>query len=263
MHKVMNCKDKPENHKFGPGYISPKYDGLRGFYYPDKGAIYSRDYTRYVGLDHIVTAFMQNNYKHVADVEIFIPGMEFNKASGLIRSYNPTPEARAMVIDTPSFPGLLADRLSARCNVPGIIDPIPHKLVTDHDEVQYYYEKYLNEGFEGLVWKSADHVYRNQRSYHWIRWVPVHSADCMCLGVYEGNGKMAGIAGGIYIRFNGMECKVGTMLGVDYTEREYMLRYSERYIGRTAIVEYKELQPSGKPRQARFKGWRYDKEADA
>jgi ATP-dependent DNA ligase len=137
---------------------------------------------------------------------------------------------------------------------------IPHLKVFAEPDVMKHYETALSSGYEGIVWKSLDHRYENKRNFDWMRMVPVKSEDCEVLGVYEGKGKMAGIAGGIYIDFKGIRCKCGTMKGMTYEDREELLANADNYVGQClAEVEYKELQPSGKPRQPRFKRWRWDK----
>jgi len=49
------------------------------------------------------------------------------------------------------------------------------------------------------------------------------------------------------------------MKGMTYEDRRELLENAESYIDVIAEIEYKNLQPSGKPRQPRFKGWRRDK----
>lgn len=257
-HKVMNCRDW-DGEQLGVGWISPKYDGVRGFIYPGMKHVMSRDFKPLYGLEHITKEL--KDFPYALDVELDIPGMEFNKKSGIIRSYSSSPNVIALVIDTPGLEDIIENRLDARPKISDLIIPIHHEI-GGHIEAEELYKFAIHEGLEGIVWKPERSIYRNTRGI-WIRRVPVHSVDCMCVDVYEGKGKLEGVAGGIYIMFRGMKCKVGTMKGIDFDERAEMWMYSERYIGRTAIVEYKELQPSGKPRQPRFKGWRYDKEADA
>jgi len=203
-------------------------------------------------MGHIIDKL--KGFEWPVDMELTVPGMEFNELSGVIRNHDKSPEAEAWVIDIPS-PGDLVERLARR---PIVLKWLPHYKVYTLARIQSYYDMCIIED-EGIVWKSIDHEYKNKRDWNWMRMVPVPSKDCVCLGVYEGNGKMAGIAGGILVDFNGITCKVGTMKGMTYEDRQELLDNCESYIGVTAEIHYKNLQPSGKPRQPRFKGWRWDK----
>jgi len=256
-HVVRNCKEFDEKRWHKNGCTSLKLDGVRGFYYPGEQRLVSRQNKPIFGMDHILEAL--EGYSWPIDMELFIPGLEFNKMSGLIRNHDATPEAQCHIIDIPS-PGGLVERLARRPRADDFtVFHLPHFRTSKLEYVRGYYNQWLRAGHEGLVWKSLNHEYLNKRDWNWMRMVPVPTADCKCTGVYEGKGKMAGIAGGIYVDFNGIECKVGTMKGLTYEDRAELLENKESYIGVYAEIHYKNLQVSGKPRQPRFKAWRWDK----
>ncbi len=259
-HKVRNCKDFEES-RFKPGFTSPKYDGVRAYYYPGEPLLASRQNKPIRGMEHIVDTL--RHFPYPIDMELFIPGVEFNKLSGIVRNHDTTPEMLARVIDVPS-PGNLKDRLLRRTLIytpenEGIISNIPHYWVDAIDKFWEWHKRFLELDLEGSVYKTPEHEYTNQRNWHWMREVPVKSEDCEVLGVYPGNGKMEGIAGGIWINFNGIECKVGTLKGIDYAKRLEIWENLDEYIGVKIEVQFKNLQPSGRPRQPRMKGFRWDK----
>lgn len=208
-------------------------------------------------MEHIVNEFKRQQVGP-QDFELTVPGLGFNEASGLIRNHESVPTAVAHIFDSLGS-GLLAERLRRRASNTEFITRVPHFIVKNPSEVQYYYEKFLAEGYEGLVWKSLDHEYEYRRSWHWQRLVPATSIDVKVIAFYEGNGKLKGKVGGFYFHFNDQVCKCGTMFGIAEDERVAMWENQDYYKQLTAIVEFKELQPSGQPRQARFKGWRDDK----
>ena len=263
IHQVRNCKDFEES-RFKPGFTSPKFDGVRAYYYPGESILASRQDKPIYGMDHIVEAV--EHFDFPIDMELFIPGMEFNKLSGIVRNHDRTPEAQARVIDVPS-PGNLRERLLRRGDILTdqnklFIENIPHYFVATLERFWGLHLQFLDMKLEGSVYKTLEHEYANKRNWDWMREVPVKSEDCEVLGVYEGKGKMEGIAGGIWINFNSIECKCGTMKGLDYAARKELLENEDQYIGLVAEIQFKNLQPSGKPRQPRFKGWRYDKEVE-
>lgn len=255
-HKVMNCKDFDEKKWHAHGCVGYKYDGVRAFYYPGESLLWSRDEKPLRGFDHII-----DDLKHCGwpvDMELYIHGMEFNKLSGVIRNHDPSPEVLAGIIDV-VCPGDLAQRFDQRPKDTEFVHKILHWKSPTLSHFWAVYKTVINHGYEGVVWKSIAAPYENKRNFNWMREVPIRSEDCKCTGVYEGKGKMAGIAGGIYIDFKGLQCKVGTMKGMTYEDREELLENADQYIGATCEVQYKNLQPTGKPRQPRFKGWRWDK----
>jgi len=263
--KVMNCEEWAAE-RFVPGAVSPKFDGIRGFYAPGETFLYTRNNEPVYGCGHIVEAFKDIKYDHESDMELYIDGMEFNKLSGVIRSYDDCPEVQAMIIDTPSHKGTLIERLQAR--PAHLIQPclhrIPHYRVSDVKALYGRYEQFV-DFCEGLVFKSLDHLYTNCRSWDWMRMVPIKSQDCEMLGVYEGTGKFKNMAGGITVMWwNPVSAtfhptNIGTMKGITVADRIDMFTNRDNYIGRTAQINFKDYQKSGKPRQPRFTTWRFDK----
>lgn len=271
-HQVMLCKDLDEKRLRPSSTWAVKMDGVRAFYYPGVRHLISRDNKRIYGMDHIVEQCTALTRKHCSlDMELYIPGLEqdFNKASGIIRSHNDTPEVNALIFDVPTLANMrrereifMTDSLKPRIDTLGLHSLHIPKFHPIADYPKRKASIFANPKFEGVVIYSPNHYYRNTRSYDWMRDVPIHSEDCVCTGVYEGKGKMEGIAGGIYVTFRGIKnCKVGTLKDFTYEDRRYLLEHSEEFIGIVHEVQFKELQPSGKPRQPRGKGWRYDKAA--
>jgi len=255
---VMLCKDFDPAKVVFPCATSPKLDGVRAFYVPGEKVLWSRNDKPLYGMDHIVNNLQDCNV--VVDMELTVPGALFNTASGIVRSHDKTPQVRGHIIDVVTTGNLVErQRIISTFDDLAYARAIPHYRVGNMRQLLDYDARFIGEGYEGSVVKTLDHVYRNTRSYDWMRIVPVHSIDVKVVGIYEGEGKLAGTAGGFTFVFNDQLCKCGTMLGVTHADRFTMWQAPNAYLGRTAIVEFKELQPSGKPRQPRFKGWRYDK----
>ena len=270
-HMVRNCKDF-DPARFKAGYTSPKYDGVRAYYYPGEALLASRQNKPIYGMEHILAAI--GEFPYPLDIELYIPGMEFNTLSGLVRDHQSHPEIWAYIIDVPS-PGDLRTRLLRRAdlvqapfdptgvggavNTPAPLRNVPHYRVDTLEQFWALHKQFLANGDEGSVWKSLEHQYIHKRDWHWMREVPIHSEDCVILDGYPGQGKMEGILGGFVIDFKGLRCNVGTMKNVTYEDRLEMWLNLDSYIGLVIEVQYKNLQLSGRPRQPRMKGVRYDK----
>lgn len=255
--QVNLCHDLDWSKVSYPSCVSPKIDGIRAVYEPGCSYLISRNQKPIWGMDHIIKDL--NRQPHIVDMELTVPGMGFNELSGLIRNHSVTPNARAHVIDIPDVAGFITERLTRRPFESEHVRHIPHYKVLCRKDIDRYYEKFILEGYEGLVWKSFNHVYRGHRSWHWLRLVPTKTYDVEVIKLYEGAGKLAKMCGGFYFKLNGLLCKCGTMKDITHEERAYMWVYQDQYVGRTAEIEIKEFQPSGMPRQPRFKRWRDDK----
>lgn len=258
MVNVMLCHNLDYSKLKSNGCVSPKIDGIRAVYEPGCTYLISRNHKPIYGMDHIIRAL--SDMRVPVDMELVVPGMEFNELSGLIRNHQPTPEAIAHVFDV-IMAGTLYHRLRHRPKTSGPIIQVPHYRVGPMrvEYIQMKYAEFISEGFEGLVWKDLDSQYTGNRSWAWQRLVPTQTYDVKVEALYEGKGKLLGMCGGFYFKLNGHLCKCGTMKDIDHGERAYMMLMKNEYIGRTAEVEIKEFQPSGMPRQPRFKRWRDDK----
>lgn len=252
-HKVRNCKefDPKKFHKHG--CVSYKEDGVRAFYYPGEDLLWSRQEKPIYGMDHIVQELKDQDTGWPIDMELTIEGMGFNESSGIIRNHDASPQVRAGVIDV-VCPGDILQRFKQRPVPMEFVHLISHWRISSLTQLTRKYDEALILGMEGIVWKSINHDYSNKRNFDWMRLVPIKSEDCEVLDIYEGKGKMSGILGGFIIKFGEHECKVGTLKDFTYADREEVwLNGGEDYIGQIIQVEYKELQPSGRPRQPRFK----------
>lgn len=292
--RVMFVKNfDPKKQKY-PCLVAPKLDGVRG---RGVSKIYSRQKKEFVGLDHIETFLDQlcdrlgipNDF----DGEVTVPGMAFDKASGLIRSDNPTPEAVFNIFDYPGDKRTKKLRLNRLENIillgnnPTPVRIIEHEWCYDETDLMIAYDNYLSDGYEGIVTYDPDSEYEDhsptRRTDSWMRIVPLKTADCKVIGFFEGKKgtKLEGSLGGIIVDYKGHEVRVGSgfaevtwdnlqkakkqkMNGPmlqDYTRtvRSYIWGHQEEFLGMIAECEFKEETKKGSMRQPRFKGWRYDK----
>ena len=163
VHTVRNCLEWDASKFIPSGCVSYKEDGVRGFYYPGESNLWSRDEKPILGMGHIVDDLKDMEYP--IDMELVVPGLEFNKASGIIRNHDSTPQVQARVIDVVS-PGLIQDRLIRRPAPTANVANIDHWKVHSYPQVKKLYTNSLHLGYEGIVWKSLRHEYLNKRNWH-------------------------------------------------------------------------------------------------
>ncbi|MCP3685791.1 MAG: hypothetical protein GY861_24345 [bacterium] len=281
---------RPEKAEY-PLICANKKDGVRGRTIDKK--LFTRSNHKVIGLEHI-----ENNihlYDFELDGEIMIPGHGFDSASGLVRNHDSIPKAVYWIFDCPSHPGNKEERyqfLVDNITESDCVRIIPHFIAVDEESLMGFYEDALSEGDEGLVVYTVDHEYRDARSYDWCRLVPKKTADCKCIGFYEGKKKMEGTLGGITVSYKGHEVGVGSGFSEVFNKKQ-ALRTAEaavkkgapsltiaykreeevffkkmrseiwenkfKYLNKIAVIEFKEETKKGSMRQPIFKGWREDK----
>jgi DNA ligase-1 len=224
-----------------------------------------------LGADHILRA-LEAVEGYSFDGEIMVPGMNFQEGGGAIRSAKVTPDAKLFVfdfIDEPTMPfshryallEALADRQgwSFSLDKPSTITVVRHRAFTSIEEMYHIFNKALYKGYEGLVLKDPNSKYELKRSKSWLKVKNVLDEDCEIVGFYEGEGKYAGMLGGITVlRKNGYISKVGG--GFSDDQRYTLWHNHEAYSGKMVEVHYMEDTPDGDFRHARFKRFRPDKD---
>lgn len=148
-------------------------------------------------------------------------------------------------IATANFPG--SPIIAADSYLPGTYHPqdLANKLVAAG-------------GSDGLILRDPD--------AHWIKDVakegevikvkPSLSLDLRVVGVEEGKGKMAGMAGALLVTYKGKISKAG---GLDYDTRRSWLAEPDKIIGQIVEVECLGITEDGFLREPRIKAVRFDK----
>lgn len=289
---IMLLKTYDQKKARFPILAAVKKDGVRARYI--NGQLVSRQGQKFIGLDHIEKEL--ENFDCEFDGELCVPGEIFDVASGLIRNFNPTPNAVYQIFDMPSYPG---NKLNRHINLCKCLKSTEHIRIISHykikskESLNKFYNKALADGEEGIVVYDPYSMYEDKRSFDWMRLVPLKTSDCEVIGFYEGKGKHHGSLGGIIVNYKGHKVKVGTgfkekvQLKQIVSESDKALFYSKSkevssskiqrfnplwqnirqfiwdnqkyFLGAIAECEFKEETKSGSMRQPRFKRWRWDK----
>lgn len=243
----------------GPMMMSLKLDGLRAI--KKEGTLYTRNGHKIIGVEHVLEAAKDFD---TLDGELMIPGLNFQTASGLIRSHNQCPKAVFHVFDIPEADqpfvkryNELQDRMKALHDIPSI-KLVKHVAVYDQKKIDITFNKAINAGYEGLVLKTFNHKYQTKRSKDWLKIKAVRSEDLPIVDFYEGEGRLEDSLGGIVVkRSNGVTVKVGTGFSDDH--RHEIWANQKHFLGLTAEVLYHEVTPDGSLRHTRLKTIRADK----
>ena len=251
--------EKGDFYKRGPLYMSLKIDCIRGLL--RSGTIYSTGGRVLDGVQHLV----QNLPTSIdLDMELTIPGKDFNTASGLLRSKKDKPDVLAMVFDTPE-PVPFSERYEY---LQSIFDnpetgPIPgfkllkHIKAKSEEDIFNRFSKALESGYEGLVNKSVDHIYQLRRSYDWLKLKNEDTIDAPIVGFKRGTGKYENTLGAVIIRLdNGVEVAVS---GMPDNLKDDIWHNKEKWLNHIIEVSYHEVTPDGSLRHPKFHRDRWDK----
>lgn len=256
--------------KFKPGYMSVKRNGVHAIYDPALGMFYSRTPKELVGLDRLCNGMKATNYPLVG--ELTIPGMDFETASGKLRSHNSTPEAVFSIFNC-IIPGVkFKNRYDYLCvldqkdfntfeNI--VIEPMHY--VDNQQYFDRFYKLEVDLGEEGVCWISSDHIYQpGKRGWDWMKRIPMKSIEVTVIDILPGTkGKKYEHSLGAFLckMDDGKEVKVGIFKGQtdEWRQRVYDLRATNDTMkGKRITVEFKDYSKYGIPTQPRYKAERWD-----
>ena len=238
-----------------PAICQPKLDGMRCIIIK-KGndvKLYSRTQKLIETVPHI-----NEEVKRLFKDDIILDGElynhtlkdDFNKIMSLIKRDEIHPDAEKIIqfhwYDTIKKGGWLA-----RNNVitlhSNIIKEVEHDVILSEKEMYDHQREYIEDGYEGLMYRSMEGEYEHKRSNNLLKVKTFKDDEYEIVGVTEGVGKLMGKAGSF-------ECitKEGKTFGVKMTGtndslEEYFVNFA-KYKGKMLTVKYQELTPDGIPR---------------
>ena len=244
----------------------PKVDGLRVLITADLSRRVVRFETRngnpMPSLDHLADEVLDllagKDGVWLLDGEA-VSGKSFFTSVGALRSEQSADDARIWLFDLPSVAGDYSTRrasleaLFARA-YPTSLLLIPSVSCTPEEA----FVRFTAEGFEGAMVKDTDAPYSHGiRSRAWLKVKDADTTDVEIVDIVEGEGKCAGMAGHIVVRYGRRLVNVGT--GMDNATRVALLADRSQLIGQTAEVDFQMKTPSGSLRHPIFVRVRGDK----
>jgi len=261
-----------------PCFIQPKLDGYRAVF---KETIFISRTGKPFGNKNIPDYFssLESIKDYVLDGELYIHGLSFNKLQTILNKEDSELPKGLKYVVYDCVP--LRDWEKQQCNIPyeerlkkarelintyigdytKVID-IASDLVDSPQELLSVYKKHLNKGYEGAMIKSTDGKYQWKRTTvrngAMLKLKPFKSEDLKVTGIYDGEGKFEGMAGGVVVDFNGVSVRCGS--GFDVSLRKEMAKQPSKFIGKVAEIKYFEVTEDGSLRFPIFTRWREEKE---
>jgi len=134
-------------------------------------------------------------------------------------------------------------------NIPYIV-VVPYETVQNTEEVYKIYQEYVDDGYEGAIFRTWNAPYVNKRSYDLLKVKPEDDAEAIIVDIKEGTGNWAG---------------TGKVISLKWKEREFdasfkgtreqaiqFLADKKKWVGKTVTFLYNGLTGLGNPNYARI-----------
>jgi len=239
-----------------PGFVQPKHNGIRCL---DDGW---HGWTREGNLQkpHVQELIKRLRrkceHKGLKDGELVLPRQDFSfqQTQSAVAGEN----ENSHLLEYHIFDGYVnaTHKFSKRLELPFInVETYP---VTSLEEVEYWYDTFLEMGYEGLIFR-ADQPYKFGSAGRWLmKKKPKDAGEFICIGIWDGKGKNKGtptfrlarpdvpyVPGAAATDKNSF----GAVPACDYDKkRELWKRYKDgSCIGQYYMVEFADRYDSGVP----------------
>lgn len=269
-------------------YASRKINGVRCLMYFKDGEIRtaSRGSVNYdLAIFHIIShpkleKFFENHPNAILDGEIYKHGMTLNQISGICRTQATVSDGKDLqfywydIVDTMApFDDRYQTMLNWRDELElADFDPyrqysptelaiqfVPQELVSGWFNMKTMHDRFVKEGFEGLVIRSLTDVYGpGKRSNAMIKIKEYFDSTFKVIGYELG---LRGSEDMVFIceTSDGKTFKASP-LGDRKTKAEYVENFESKYKNHLGDCKYFEYSPLGLPQQPKFLHWRFDLE---
>lgn len=256
------------------GYVAePKYDGVRCVAVHDCINNSTMLFTRSGGIirscPHIEIAVNESRKLPghgiiVLDGELWSPNLSFDEISGAVRSTvhsQHSAELGLKVFDMVHWiDGGWRDRipyLERKDMLRRSLVDTSALSVVHEESVDLAYERAVENGYEGVIYKRRDSVYKFGRTIDWMKRKPVMTDTFVIESFTEGEGKFNGTLGTVNCGHCGSLSihqgvhVVGT--GFDNATRDEIWRNRDELIGRRIEVAFQSVTEDGRLRFPSFK----------
>ncbi len=257
-------KDHKDDVKY-PVYVQRKSDGARCVI--TRHGAFSRHGEPWLTIPHILNALKPifKLYPHaIFDGELYNHQLhdDFNKIMSLIKRKRPTiddlfeseEKVQFHCYDCPKISTLnekdnflirYKEMASVLKDVP-FIQIVDTYKVDDEEEMMKWYQKFLDEGYEGLMVRQ-DKPYTNRRTKNLLKVKPMEAEEFKILDIREGKGNKSGMAAHADFATKQGKRFTGNIKGT----HEYLtqlLKERDDVLGKQATVQFQNYTPDGIPR---------------
>jgi len=128
-----------------------------------------------------------------------------------------------------------------------VLQFVEYDIVSHHDQVQRYHDKYVAEGYEGVMCRNLDSLYKiKHRSNDLLKYKNFVDEEFEIVGTTEGTGSEAGAIQFTCITPNGQTFGVRPRGTMEY--RQEMWTRRDEFVGKQLTVRYQGIGVKDAPR---------------
>ena len=250
MNKVQlaNPYNPAKNYKVAHWFATPKFDGVRAVFIPDRGFFTRNDKPIY-GLDHMAATLQEfciTRGLSFVDGELVLAGGSFQASQSAILAAQHDEKSniefhvfavggnfkdtQEMLKELPNFPETRIFRVES--------EAIPNTF----EAVDMACRKFTEQGYEGVVLRHPDIPYYEGRSNHLLKYKFFKEADLRIVGVIDGEGRLSGTLGSLVVEgeTEGLLVRSCVGTGLTYEDRK-ILSQDSQLIGKVLTVKYQSI----------------------
>lgn len=272
---ALHIYEKNKHKIIYPCYIQPKLDGIRMicYFYNDNIIFKSRKLKNINGFLYIKNELISKIKKYpniIFDGELYCHGLNLQNISSIVRNEIKSNTTKMLqfhifdcfdkdnpnwkFIDRMIFVNKITNELLYSISV--ITDTIYNE-----EQGNEIYNKYINLGYEGIVYKKIDGLYKfsfnkELRSYDYLKRKQQFDNEFEIIDYTTGdNGKAVGAIVFIMKTKNGKTFHVTPNIPIDEQKQMYEIakkNFNNVYKGKMATIKYDDLSADGIPLRAKF-----------
>jgi len=256
--KLVDYKDEIKY----PVLVSPKIDGSR--LVARKDGCWTRNGKMYLSCPHInklLTPLFKKHPNWIVDAEIYSHDVPFEEIMSLVRKSKPTPEDLKeseklvkiyifdAVVDDEKLGfmkrfEILKKEIQTIIGTTSMIQFVENDVANNFSEIQKYHDKYVSEGYEGLMVRIDNKPYENKRSKNLLKFKEFEDAEFEIVDILEGLGQRSGMAGKLVCKLkDGNLVESGIRGGEAYYT--HLLKNRKAYIGKKATIRFQGYTDKG------------------
>ena len=184
---IVEINDLFQHRPFTPGpkyLVQPKINGIRATWHPEKHRLYTRNGREITSMPHIVYELKHNSLNFLPlDGEIYSDEVTFQDLNGLVRRggtkfKKENEHMLKRILDAkiqscyfyvfdfmdPDIKAKKREKILQKLRESDNIIRVPSFLVKNENEAKEYYNIFLSEGFEGIIFRNTKSLYSGGRS---------------------------------------------------------------------------------------------------
>lgn len=246
--QLANAYNPAKNYKVAHWFATPKFDGVRAVFIPDRG-FFTRNDKPICGLDSmagVLQEFCMKRGLSFVDGELVLAGGSFQASQSAILaaqhdqksniefhvfavggSFKGTQE---MLKELPDFPEARIFRVESKA-IPNTFEAVDEAC-----------RKFTAMGYEGVVLRHPDVPYFEGRSNHLLKYKFFKEADLRIIGVQDGEGRLKGTLGSLIVEGNIDGLQVRSCVGTGLTDEDRkILSQDSHLVGKVLTVKYQSI----------------------